>query len=36
LDLGECVAEPARLYRSTGRVGLRIEKEHHVLAAIVF
>jgi hypothetical protein len=36
LYLGECVAEPARLYRSTGRVGLGIEKEHHVLAAIVF
>ena len=36
LDLGECVAEPARLNRSTGRVGLGVEKQHHVLSAIVF
>jgi hypothetical protein len=36
LDLGECVAEPARLNRSTGRVGLGIEKQHHILPAIVF
>lgn len=36
LDLGECVAEPARLNRSTGRVCLRKEEQHHILAAIVF
>jgi hypothetical protein len=36
LDLGECVAEPARLNRSTRRVGLGKEEQHHVLAAIVF
>ena len=36
LYLGKCVAEPARLNRSTGRVGLGIEKQHHVFAAIVF
>src|ERR1041385_2003999 len=36
LDLGECVAEPARLNGSTWRVGLGIKKEHHILAAIVF
>jgi hypothetical protein len=36
LYLGECVAEPARLNRSTGRVGVRIKEQHYVLAAIVF
>jgi len=36
LHLGECVAEPARLNRSTGRVGLGIKEQHHVLSAIVF
>ncbi len=36
LYLGECVAEPARLNRSTGCVGLGIEKQHYVLPAIVF
>jgi hypothetical protein len=32
-DLVECVAEPARLDRSTRRVGLRIEEQHDVFAA---
>ena len=35
LNLLECVAEPARLYRSTRRVGLREEEQDHVLAAII-
>ena len=35
LDFFVCVAEPARLYRSTRGVGLGIKKEDHVLAAIV-
>jgi hypothetical protein len=35
LYLFECVAEPARLNRSTGRVGFGIEEQDHVLAAIV-
>jgi hypothetical protein len=36
LDFLECVAEPARFYGSTGRVGLGIKKQDHILAAIVF
>jgi hypothetical protein len=36
LDLAECVAEPARLNRSTRRVGFGIKEQHHVLAAIIF
>lgn len=36
LDLGECVAEPARLYRSTRRVCFGIKEQHYVLPAIVF
>jgi hypothetical protein len=28
----ECVAEPARFYRSTGSVGLGIKEQNHVLA----
>ena len=35
LDLFECVAEPARFNRSTGRVGFGIKEQDHVLAAIV-
>jgi hypothetical protein len=35
LDLLECVAEPARFNRSTGRVGFGIKEQDHVLAAIV-
>jgi hypothetical protein len=33
LDLGECVAEPARLNRSTWRVGLGEKEQDHVFAA---
>ena len=33
LDFLECVAEPARFQRSTGRVRLRIEEQDQVLAA---
>lgn len=36
LDLFECVAEPARFYRSTGRIGFGKEEQDKVLAAIVF
>ena len=36
LDLFECVAEPARFYRSTGGVCLREEKEDDILAGKVF
>jgi hypothetical protein len=36
LDFLECVAEPARLQRSTGRVSLGVEEQNHVLSAIVF
>jgi hypothetical protein len=35
LYLFECVAEPARFNRSTGRVGFGIKEHDHVLAAIV-
>lgn len=35
LDFLECVAEPARLQRSTRRIGFRVKKQDHVLAAIV-
>ena len=35
LDFLECVAEPARLQRSTGRIGFGIKKQDHALAAIV-
>lgn len=35
LDFLECVAEPARLYRSTGRVGLGVKEQDNVLAAII-
>lgn len=33
LDFLECVAEPARFKRSTGRVRFGIEEQHQVLAA---
>ena len=36
LNLLECVAEPARFYRSTGRIGFGKEEQDKVLAAIVF
>ena len=36
LDLCECVAEPARLNRSTGRVGLGEEEQNYIFSAIVF
>ncbi len=36
LDFLECVAEPARLQRSTGRVGLGIKEQDHAFTAIVF
>jgi len=35
LDFLECVAEPARINRSTWGVGFGIEEQHHVFAAIV-
>ena len=35
LDFLECVAEPARLNRSTGRVGFGVKEQDHVLPAIV-
>jgi hypothetical protein len=35
LDLLECVAEPARLQRSTGSIGFGVKEQDHVLAAIV-
>jgi hypothetical protein len=35
LDFLECVAEPARLQRSTGGVGFGIEEQNHVLSAVV-
>jgi hypothetical protein len=35
LDFLECVAEPARFNRSTWRVGLGIEEQDQVLAAII-
>jgi hypothetical protein len=35
LDFLECVAEPARLKRSTRGIGFRIKEEDYVLAAIV-
>jgi hypothetical protein len=36
LDLLECVAEPARFKRSTGRIGLGVEEQHHVLSLEIF
>jgi hypothetical protein len=36
LDFLECVAEPARFNGSTGRVGLGVKEQDHVLSAIVF
>ena len=36
LDSLECVAEPARFYGSTGRVGFGIKEQDHGLVAIVF
>jgi len=36
LNLLECVAEPARFNRSTGRVGLGVKEQDYVLSAIVF
>jgi hypothetical protein len=35
LDFLECVAEPARFNRSTGRIGFGVKEQDHVLAAIV-
>ena len=35
LDLFECVAEPARLNRSTGSIGFGIKEQDHILAAII-
>jgi hypothetical protein len=35
LDFFVCVTEPGRLYRSTGRVGLRVEEQDHGFAAKV-
>ena len=36
LDLLKCVAEPARLNGSTGRIGFGVKEQDHVLSAIVF
>jgi hypothetical protein len=36
LDFLECVAEPARFYRSTRRVGFGVKEQDHVLSAIIF
>lgn len=35
LDFLECVAEPARLNGSTGRIGFGVEEQDHIFAAII-